>query len=332
MHTRIKAIGLISGGLDSVLAVRVVQEQSIEVIGLSCKHPFHSSSGRTSSDSAERVARQAGIELYKPDVSDTMIELVKDPPHGHGKHLNPCIDCRIMYLREGARLMEEHGAHFLITGEVLGQRPMSQMRDTLDIVERDSGLRGLVLRPLSARLLRPTVPEEKGWVDRERLLSISGRGRKEQMALAEKFGITDYDTPAGGCLLTMEGFVNKVDDLIKHKEKISANDIELLKFGRHYRLSPKSRLAVGKHDQDNRRLMELAAADDILILTKDVPGPAGVLRGDPSEPDLEKALSIMASHVKRGGAVVQFQVKTESSERTMSASALPAPEPAPMRL
>jgi len=332
MHTGITAIGLISGGLDSVVAVRAIQEQGIQVIGVSCKHPFHSAPGGALSKSARKVARQTGIELYEPDVSGRMIELVKNPPHGFGKHLNPCIDCRIMYLREGARLMEELGARFLITGEVLGQRPMSQRRDALDIVDRDSGLRGLVLRPLCARLLRPTIPEEKGWVDRERLFAISGRGRKEQMALAEKWGITEYDAPAGGCLLTMEGFADKVNDLIKHDDLDSADDVELLKFGRHYRISRNCRLALGKDDRDNHVLMELAKPEDRLILPREVPGPVGVLRGAPSPENLEKALAVSASHIKRGGPVIEFRVRTNNKESIISAQALDREELVAMRL
>ncbi len=332
MHSRIKAIGLISGGLDSVLAVKAVQEQGVQVIGVSCKHPFHSVAGNTLSESARKVARQTGIELYEPDVSDRMIELVKSPPHGFGKHLNPCIDCRIMYLQEGARKMEELGARFLITGEVLGQRPMSQRRDALDIVDRDSGLRGLVLRPLCARLLRPAIPEEKGWVDREKLFAISGRGRKDQMALAEKWGITEYDAPAGGCLLTMEGFADKVRDLIKHDELTAADDVEILKFGRHYRISKHCRLALGKDDRDNHALMSLAKPKDRLILPRDVPGPVGLLRGAPSSEDLAKALAVSASHIKRGGPVIEFRVKTDDKESIMPAQALDREELAVMRL
>lgn len=330
-HSRIKAVGLISGGLDSLLAARLVMEQGVELTGISCKHPFHASGGE-SSRTVQSVAHKAGIELYESDVSERMIELVKSPPHGYGKHRNPCIDCRIMYLAEGARLMHELGARFLVTGEVLGQRPMSQRRDALDIVDRDSGLRGVVLRPLSARLLRPTIAEERGWVDRDKLLSISGRGRKEQMALADKLGIKEYDTPAGGCLLTMEGFVKKLDDLLQHNKDITDKDIELLKAGRHYRLSSASRLVAGKDDRDNRRLLGLVGPDDILILPRDVPGPVGVLRGRPSEEDLVKALSIMASHLKRGGPVIDFQVKTNEGDRTMPATALSREELIEMRL
>lgn len=303
MAAGIKAVALMSGGLDSALAARLVLEQGIEVIGLSCRHPFHPNPSPGSTPHCERVARELGIELVRPDVTGQMLAMLKNPPHGYGRHLNPCIDCRILYLTEGKRLMQTREAHFLVTGEVLGQRPMSQRSDAINIIDRDSGLKGLILRPLSARLLAPTVPEQKGWVDRERLLDISGRGRGRQLELAKSFGLKEFSAPAGGCLLTMEDFARKVADLLEHEGELRARDVELVKVGRQFRLSDGVRLAVGKNEKENDRLLQLAGKGDLVGETVDVPGPLGLLRGEPGDEELARAASIMARYVKGGSSV-----------------------------
>jgi hypothetical protein len=314
MSEEITAIGLLSGGLDSSLAVSLIQDQGIRVIGLSCKHPFHAAAPEGSVPAPERIAAELGIELVRPDVTAAMLAMLKDPPHGFGKHLNPCIDCRIMYLKEGARLMEERGARFLFTGEVLGQRPMSQRRDALDIIDRDSGLRGLVLRPLSARLLRPTIPEEKGWVDRARLLNISGRSRARQLALAKEKEITGFSAPAGGCLLTMEDFARKVADVLRHAESLEKGDIEILKLGRHFRLTDHAILVVGKDDQENMALTKIARRDDLCIVPVSVPGPFGLLRGQVMTETMELACAIMGRYIKRATGPVRYSVTTSAGE------------------
>jgi tRNA-uridine 2-sulfurtransferase len=322
MKDMIRAIGLISGGLDSLLAVRVLQEQGTLVIGISCRHPFQGRTVMGKVSYPELAARQLGIELVRPDVTEQMLTLVAAPPHGHGKHLNPCIDCRILYLTEAAKLMRERGAKFLATGEVLGQRPMSQRRDSLDVIDRDSGLRGQVVRPLSAKLLRPTKAEQEGWVDRERLLSISGRGRHEQMRLAEQYGFTEYSAPAGGCLLTMDGFAAKVADLVAHEGGLSAAEVELLKRGRHFRLGPRTKLVVGKDDGDNRDLEALAGSDDLTLQAADEPGPIGVLRGPVDEPMLALAATIMARYVDAVPRPICIAIGGPGGEsRTLEASA-----------
>jgi hypothetical protein len=291
-----KAIGLISGGLDSALAVRVLQEQGIEAIGLHCRHPFHPASPAGTESHALSVARELGIEAVEPDVSEAMIALVRDPPHGRGRFLNPCVDCRILYLREGERLRAERGAVFVFTGEVLGQRPMSQRRDAMDVIDRDAGLKGRVLRPLSARRLKPTAMEESGLVDRERLLDLSGRARRPQLELAAKYGIKSFSAPAGGCLLTFEDFARKLDDLIRH-DQLGRHELELLKIGRHFRLSPAVFLAMGKSDGENEQLGALAAADD-LVLTTLISGPLAVVRGPATEAEIELAVALMGRYMK----------------------------------
>jgi tRNA-uridine 2-sulfurtransferase len=317
MTEKIKAVALMSGGLDSVLAAAIIKNQGVQVTGISCKHPFHAGSEQQEQSQVELGAKQIGIELVMPDVTQTMLEMVQNPPHGYGKHLNPCIDCRIMYLGEGEKLMKELDAHFLITGEVLGQRPMSQRRDTINIIDRDSSLRGLIIRPLSAKLLNPTIPEEKGWVDREKLYEVSGRGRKPQYKLAEELGITEFSAPAGGCLLTMEDFARKMLDLIERSDSITAKDIELLKHGRQFRLSDKAKIIVGKDDSDNKKLFTLAEDTDVLIKMADRPGPVGVLTGIFSEAEIETSCKLVGRYVKGNDPVLKFLVTKKGEENIL---------------
>jgi tRNA-specific 2-thiouridylase len=314
MNEEIIAISLVSGGLDSSLAAALMIGQGIKVIGLSCKHPFHGAVPEGAVPPPERIAAELGIELIRPDVTDTMLAMLKTPPHGYGRHLNPCIDCRIMYLKEGAKLMEQRGARFLVTGEVLGQRPMSQRRDALDIIDRDSGLRGLVLRPLSARLLRPTVPEEKGWVDRARLLNVSGRSRARQLALARELNVTGFSAPAGGCLLTMEDFARKVQDLLNHTDVPAREDIEVLKIGRHFRLSDAAILVMGKDDRENNLVRERARGHDLIIVPIDVPGPLAVIRGAAGQEEIELACALTGRYIKRATGPVRYTVTTAAGE------------------
>ena len=221
-----KAVALISGGLDSVLAARVVMEQGFEVVGLYFTTAFSKSFGKEQGTPAARVSKAIGMELRVMDLGQEYIDLIRNPKHGYGKNINPCIDCKIFMLSKARAVMDELGAPFIITGEVLGQRPMSQRLDTLNVIERDSGLKGLILRPLSAKLLLPTKAELEGIINRERLLDISGRSRNPQLKLAEKYGITGYSTPAGGCLLTDENFADKLRDLFAHDlpEQLGVDD------------------------------------------------------------------------------------------------------------
>ncbi len=313
------AIALMSGGLDSALAAAVVMEWGAAVIGIWCDHPFHPDERGGARPHAELVAKELGIELVKRDVTEKMIETVKSPAHGYGKHLNPCVDCRILYLAEARELMEERGAHFLVTGEVLGQRPMSQRRDSMDIIDRDSGLRGLIVRPLCGKFMRPTIPEQKGWIEREKLLDIDGRGRKRQIELAGKFSVKEYASPAGGCLLTMEDFARKMKDLIGHGE-VSRADVELLKVGRRLRLSDKAILVLGKNEGENRRLENMVLPGDAALTTIDVPGPFGLIRGKFEREDLELACSILLRYVRPTGNPIPVLASTGDERITISAS------------
>jgi len=263
----VRALGLLSGGLDSILAVRVLQGQHVEVLGVS----FHSCFFDTAQ--AEAAARQLHIPLRIIDFSEEHLRLVQNPPHGYGKCMNPCIDCHALMLRRAGRLMEVQGYDFIFTGEVLGERPMSQNRRALALVAEESGYADLVLRPLSAKLLPPTRPEREGLIDRERLLAIRGRSRKPQMALARNYGLTDYPTPAGGCKLTDPNFSRRLKDLFDHSGEVTPRDVELLKVGRHFRLCETVKVVMGRNEQENRRLLALSRPGDTHLVVVGPPGP-----------------------------------------------------------
>jgi len=239
-----------------------------------------------------------GIPLKVLNVSEEYLHVVKDPKHGYGRNMNPCIDCRIFMLKKAKVHMEESGAAFIVTGEVLGQRPMSQRRDAMRLIEKEAGLEGLILRPLSAKVLPVTVPEKEGWVDREKLLTVQGRSRKPQMALAERYGIHDYPCPAGGCLLTDPGFAKRMKDLMVHDPNFSLNDVHLLKVGRHFRFSPGSKLVVGRQEEENQKIQTFAQGEDILFKVSSFPGPLSLLRGKVDDGDIEKAAAITAHYSK----------------------------------
>ncbi|MCX5665791.1 MAG: tRNA 4-thiouridine(8) synthase ThiI [Candidatus Omnitrophica bacterium] len=225
------------------------------------------------------------------------MEIVKNPQHGHGANMNPCIDCKIYMFKHAKELMAETGASFLVTGEVLGERPMSQRMDALNLIEKRAGVKGLLLRPLTAKNLEPTKPELEGIVDRKKLLDIRGRSRKPQMALAKEFGITEYPSPAGGCLLTDPGFAKRVKDAIKHGE-FNAENLALLSVGRHFRISEGARLVVGRDEGENSVLESLIKPGDIIFELTDHEGPSSILRGGASENFIRIAAGIAAYHTK----------------------------------
>lgn len=284
-----KAVALISGGLDSILAAKLVMEQGFDVIGLYCTSPFSKSYGKEETTHAAIVSKAMGIDLRIFDLGQDYIELVRKPVHGYGKNVNPCIDCKIFMLKQARAVMEEVHSPFVITGEVLGQRPMSQRRDTLHVIERDSDMRGMILRPLSAKLLPPTKAELDGVLDREQFLSISGRGRTVQLKMAERYGIDGYSTPAGGCLLTDKNFSEKLRDLFEDKVAIDPNDIRLLTVGRHYRIDSGAKIVVGRDDQENEVLLSLAPHGYHLFTPQGFPGPVALLSGSPTQ-DLKQTI------------------------------------------
>lgn len=291
-----KALILFSGGLDSHLAARLLQDLCDEVAGICFTSPFFGS------DDARAAAADLGLELIEQDFSEEIIRILRGPRHGFGKNMNPCIDCHTAMIAIAHGLLPTQGADFVATGEVLGERPMSQNRQSLDLVARESGAGELLLRPLSARLLEPTIPERKGWVEREALLDIQGRSRKPQMELARKWGITRYKSPAGGCLLTDPGFSQRLRRLMQELDEFDSGDLELLKTGRHF-WQGRHRLVLGRDDRENGVLERLALASDHLFREKDRPGPLALLRLHPRDavPDgelLEEAAMLLGRYGK----------------------------------
>jgi tRNA U34 2-thiouridine synthase MnmA/TrmU len=301
----IKAVGLLSGGLDSTLAFRVMLEQGIEVAALHVRTGFSFverdralKRGSVETSDAERAAAMLGVPLEVVEVFDEYIPLVLHPRYGYGSGMNPCVDCRIFLLRKAKAWMEDHGYHFVFTGEVVGQRPKSQMRPTLGTVERESSLEGYLLRPLSAKLLNPTVPEQRGWVDRDKLHGMSGRGRKAQIALAERFGITDYPQPSGGCCyLIDQTYSRRLRDFLDHEgaEPLTREQVQLLAVGRHMRLSSGQKVVVGRREQENDYL-QASGVEGVLLTTVDHPGPTTLLPGQPPHEDIEQAARITAGY------------------------------------
>ncbi len=289
-----KAVALLSGGLDSTLAVRLILEQGIEVHALNftsafctCnsggKHGHAVAAGGVSSggcrSEAKRVAEEFNIPIKVVAKGLDYIEIVRNPRHGYGKGINPCVDCRIYMFMLAKKYMREIGASFIVTGEVLGQRPMSQRMDAMRVIEREAGLTGLILRPLSAKHFLPTIPEVQGVVDREKLLSFSGRGRKDQIGLAKELDVNDYPCPSGGCLLTDKIFSKKVRDLFEYKKDLTKKDLELLKAGRHFRFNG-AKVVVGRDESDNVRIRNLKGPEDLLIEPVGFPGPVALISGE----------------------------------------------------
>jgi tRNA U34 2-thiouridine synthase MnmA/TrmU len=321
-----KAIALLSGGLDSTLAAKIVLDLGIELEALNFLTVFCTCTNRGETCLASQKAVSAlGIPLNVLNVSEEYLHVVKNPKHGYGSNMNPCIDCRIFMLKKAKAYMEGIGASFIVTGEVLGERPMSQRRDSMRLIEKEAGLDGLILRPLSAKLLPASVPEKEGWVDREKLLKIQGRSRKPQIQLADHYGIRDYPCPAGGCLLTDPGFAKRIRDLIHHHSDFTLNDVHLLKMGRHFRLSPRLKLVVGRNEEENRKIQTFSEGGDILLKLFRFPGPLSLLRGEAGEREIEQAAAITARYSKakdlKEVEVVCKRAK-EDEDRSLSVSPL----------
>ncbi len=284
MTNTITALGLFSGGLDSILACRIIADQGIRVRALKFVTPFfdHDLLDREG-DYQKEILEKYGIDVELVDLSPGYIELLRNPAHGFGKNFNPCIDCKILMLTRARAMMAEYNASFLITGEVLGQRPMSQRRDTLNVIERDALCKKTLLRPLSALLMDPTSAEEQGLVDRQKLFGFAGRGRKPQIQLAKELGITDFPAPAGGCVLTDPNLASRIERFYKglfslEQDQFQVDDIRLLLVGRHFCLPGGHWLVLGRNEQENERLVALRHSDDWLFFMPDRPGPTALLR------------------------------------------------------
>ena len=283
-----KAVALFSGGLDSLLAIKLIQNQGIEIVPVTFKSYFFSS------EKAERYGSLYGLEIHMIDFSDEHLNVVKKPVYGYGKNINPCIDCHALMIKKAGKYMEETGGRFLITGEVLGERPFSQSIDGLKKVDKLTGLGDITLRPLSAKLLPPTLPEREGWIDRDKLLGIRGRSRKTQLKLAEDFGIRVYDTPAGGCILTDDQFARRIKPFI---HEIEPEGIFLFRICRHFR-SGEMHLLISRNQFENEQLRNYGKN---LIFAPDKKGPIGVLRKWSGEEDIIRAARIIARYCKPYG-------------------------------
>jgi tRNA-uridine 2-sulfurtransferase len=309
-----KAIILFSGGLDSILAAAVVKGFGIDVTAVNFRTPFTGRSrGRGGSISPRGAAELAGIPFREVYLGDEYIKLVKNPSFGRGRNINPCIDCRIFFIRKAGEILHELGASFIATGEVMGQRPMSQNKNSLGAVAKRSGFADILLRPLSAKLLPETLPERMGWVKREKLFGLSGRGRAPQIELAEKLGIKYYPNPGGGCLLTDMGFSKKISDLIGH-ESLNLRNAELLKFGRHFRIGDRFKLIVGRDEEDNRMLENFAEEVDYIFNAQNCKGPIGLGVGQLSDFSLCESCGIMARYASSPEPRAVIKISGEREE------------------
>jgi hypothetical protein len=298
------ALALYSGGLDSTLACRVVAAQGIKVVAVKFVTPFFGYDLLPRKEEYIKSTKENfGIDVLVKDVTLPYLELLKKPAHGFGRYFNPCIDCKIFLLSEAKKMMPELGASFLVTGEVIGQRPMSQRRDTLRVIERDSGSESILLRPLCARNLEPTRAELEGLVDREQLLGFSGRNRTPQIKLAQQFGITGYPSPGGGCILADPILSRRIQEYYLHHKKIVTTDILLLMVGRQFKLPGGGWLVVGRDQQDNEKLAGLRMPDDWLLQPSVIPGPTALLRYSRNADELEIAAALVARYAKKSALV-----------------------------
>jgi tRNA U34 2-thiouridine synthase MnmA/TrmU len=319
-NKKIKAVALLSGGLDSVLAIKVMLDLGVEVTALNFISWFCAGSiGQGKRHLPCRVAEKFGIPIRVLNMGPKFHRIIENPKYGHGKQINPCIDCKIFMLQKAKEVMDEIGAEFAITGEVLGQRPMSQRKDAMRSIENNSGLVGRILRPLSARLLEPTIVEQEGLIDREKLLDIQGRSRKRQYALAKELGIDLHGAPAGGCLLTDAIIARRLRDLFANLPDYSNIDARLLSLGRHFRLHKDLKVIIGRREAENNRLLKLTDNHGLLELANDLPGPVMLVRGQPKEDDLlnlGRLLRYYAKKVTDDQALIIYSYKGKQEEFT----------------
>ncbi len=278
-----KCILLFSGGLDSFIAYHLLKQQNIDLIILKFTSVFLQ---------GQDIKTPQDCRIIDEEFGEEYLGLIKNPDYGFGRNMNPCIDCRIFMLKKAKQFMKKEKAGFIATGEVLGQRHKSQKKQIFDLIEKKTGLKGLILRPLSASLLGPTYPENKGIVDRDRLLNIQGKSRREQLRLADYFGIKGYTTPSGGCLLTDKGFSRRLKDLMRFKPDFGLKDTELLKIGRHFRINPACKFIIGRTKEESAKLTGLKNGH-ILVKTQGYVHPAGLAVGRPGR-EMERILDIFS--------------------------------------
>jgi len=292
-----KAIALFSGGLDSTLAMKLIIDQGIDVIALNVSTGFGSTKDRK--EHMQSMCDQVGATLKIINIENEYLQdVLFSPKHGYGKNFNPCIDCHAKMFAVAKKVMEDEGASFLISGEVMGQRPMSQNKDALQTVLEDGDVEGLLLRPMSAKRLKPTIPEEKGWVDRDKLEDIVGRSRDRQMELVKEIGLENFESPGGGCLLTDENFGKKMFDFVKYEKNFEVKDITVMKYGRHLRLPDGAKLVVGRNQDENTYLQDIKNDRYYHVKTIGIPGPHGLLSKNSTQNDKELAARVMLTYTK----------------------------------
>ena len=314
-----RGLGLCSGGLDSMLAGLVLQQQGLSVEWITFETPFFSA------DKARNASRITGIPLMVQDITKPYLVMLKSPNCGYGKYMNPCLDCHALMFRMAGKVMKAQGFDFLFSGEVIGQRPMSQTRPSLRYVEKNSGFEGYIVRPLCAKRLPETIPEKAGVIDRDALLNIAGRSRKEQIRLAKEFGITKYPAPAGGCLLTDKGYANRLRDLFAHQKEYSVNELHMLRYGRHLRINPDTKIIVGRTQNDNEGLdTYYRPAQDTLLKVRNYPGPLVLIPNGAGNETVLLAASICAGYSKAPADMpVQVRVTTPHGRETVTVLPLP---------
>ncbi|MBA4390945.1 MAG: tRNA 4-thiouridine(8) synthase ThiI [Syntrophus sp. (in: bacteria)] len=309
-----KALSLFSGGLDSTLATKLILDQGVDVVGFHFTSHFASKRDKERGLQAIRTAKELGIRLIVKNKGDEYIEIIKKPRYGYGKNMNPCIDCRIFMLEKAALVMAEEEAGFLITGEVVGQRPMSQKRHTIELIEKRSNLAGLIVRPLSAKLFPPTKAELEGVIDREKLLGISGRSRETQNNLVRLYNLKEFARPGGGCLLTDPIFARKLKNLMESDKAFTPKDIELLTIGRYFRLNNDTMLILGRNQEENKRLESFWEFPYILFSPMSFNGPKGILKGPLTEETIRMTANIMAFYSKDVALTITIELNNGSLE------------------
>lgn len=322
----ITALALFSGGLDSILACRVVAEQGITVKAIKFITPFFDYDLLADEDNyRKKIRKKFKIDVILKDISEAYLELLRHPPHGFGKYFNPCIDCKIMMISEAKKMMTDYDASFLITGEVVGQRPMSQRKDTLRVIERDSETDDILLRPLCAKSQKPTKAEIEGFIDREKLPNFSGRSRTPQIELAAKFGITDYPAPAGGCMLADPILSKRLKKLYLEEQTIKVEDIQFLLVGRQFKLPSGGWLSLGRDQKENDLVAALKLPGDILLKMPTRPGPTALLRYSDHPEDIQHGASLVVRYGKKGKkGLTEGEVVITKDQSVSSLAASPA--------
>ncbi|GMT42922.1 MAG: hypothetical protein IEMM0002_1333 [bacterium] len=317
---KIKTLGLLSGGLDSTIAVKLMAKLGFDITVLNFMSPFCTCTKKSNGckSAAHQLAGEMELEIKTIFMGDEYIDMLRAPKYGYGKHLNPCIDCRIMMFRQAGRVMAEIGARFIFTGEVIGQRPMSQMKNRLNKIENESGLKGLIVRPLSAALLPPTIPEIEGLINREEMLAISGRSRKPQMELGRELGVPEENLcSSGGCLLTDRHFAARMKDLIDYTKNPTIKETRMLRIGRHFRVSDGSKVIVGRNEMENEKIAKMAPTGSTLIRVLDYGSPCVLVIGKGENGCLDMAGRIAARYSDAPkNSEVEVEITTAGSDET----------------